>query len=68
MNTTVFVLILFAHVGPLGDGNSNALTTAEFIGEQACLAAGNKAKSMAAGTVKRIEFVCVPKQVNWVKQ
>ena len=26
MNTTVFVLILFAHVGPMGDGNSNALT------------------------------------------
>ena len=21
MNTTVFVLILFAHVGPMGDGN-----------------------------------------------
>ena len=25
-----FVLILFAHVGPMGDGNSNALATAEF--------------------------------------
>jgi hypothetical protein len=67
-NTAAFILILFAHVGPAGDGNSNALTTAEFIGEQACVAAGNRAKTMANGTVKRIEFVCVPKQVNWIKQ
>ncbi|WP_146186000.1 hypothetical protein [Acidovorax sp. 107] len=58
MNSTAWILILFAHVGPMGDGNSNALTTAEFSSQQACEAAGKAAKAMAGGTVKRIEYVC----------
>jgi hypothetical protein len=55
----MWILILFAHVGPMGQGNSNALTTAQFSSQQACTEAGKAAKSMAAGTVKAIEFVCV---------
>ena len=54
-----FVLILFAHVGIMGDGNSNALTTAYFLSEKACYAAGNAAKKMTGNTVKKIEFVCM---------
>lgn len=62
MNPISFVLILFAHVGPMGDGNSNALTTQDgFSSQKACIAAGQAAKSMAQGTVKSIEFVCVSK-------
>lgn len=57
---TAWILILFAHVGPLADGNSNALTTAEFQSEASCRAAGKAASAMANGTVKKIEFVCVP--------
>lgn len=53
-----WILILFAHVGPMGNGNSNAITTAEFSTQQACMAAGAAAKRMAQGTVKSIEFVC----------
>jgi hypothetical protein len=30
----MWILILFAHVGPLGEGNSNALTTAQFSTQQ----------------------------------
>lgn len=60
-NLIVYVLILFAHVGPLGDGNSNALTTQEFNGKAACETAGNAAKNLARGTVKEISFACVPK-------
>ena len=58
---TIFVLILFAHVGSLGQGNSNALAMQEFSSQQTCQAAGVAAKSMAQGTVKKIEFVCVQK-------
>lgn len=54
-----WILILFAHVGPIGNGNSNAITTAEFSTQQTCMAAGAAAKRMAQGTVKSIEFVCV---------
>ena len=61
MNTAVFVLILFAHVGPTGDGNSNALTVAEFTTQDRCMAAGKAAAGMAMGTVKNINWVCVPK-------
>lgn len=58
--STIWILILFAHVGPLADGNSNALTTAEFQSESACRAAGKAASAMAQNTVKKIEFVCTP--------
>ena len=61
MNTAVFVLILFAHVGPMGDGNSNALTVTEFTTQDRCMAAGKAAGEMALGTVKNINWVCVPK-------
>ena len=57
---TGWILILFAHVGPMGDGNSNALTTAHFGNERACIAAGEAAKSMSAGSTKIIKYVCKP--------
>lgn len=57
----IYVLILFAHVGLMGKGNSNALTTHEFNSETACVEAGKKAKALANGTVKEIAFVCVKK-------
>ena len=37
----IYALILFAHVGLMGSGNSNALTTAEFTSEATCKAAGD---------------------------
>lgn len=59
----IWTLILFAHVGALGDGNSNALTNITgFKTQQSCQAAGQQAKTMAGGSVKRIEFVCVKDQ------
>lgn len=58
MNTTAWILILFAHVGAMGNGNSNALTTAEFSSRERCEAAGIAARKMAQGTVKQIEWVC----------
>lgn len=61
MNTIAFILILFAHVGPLGDGNSNALTVAEFTSRARCEAAGAAAKKLVQGTVKSIEWTCVQK-------
>lgn len=57
----LYVLILFAHVGIMGSGNSNALTTAEFSSKETCEAAGNAAVKMADGTVKNISFVCMKK-------
>jgi hypothetical protein len=61
MNTAIFVLILFAHVGPMGQGNSNALTVAEFTTAERCAAAGQAAKKLAQVSVKSIEWVCMPK-------
>ena len=59
MNAVNWVLILFAHVGPMGDGNSNALTTAYFTTRPACEAAGRAAKNLASASTKVIEYVCV---------
>ena len=57
----IYVLILFAHVGLMGSGNSNALTTAEFSTAETCKAAGDAAVKMAGGTVKNITYVCAKK-------
>jgi hypothetical protein len=61
MNTAAFVLILFAHVGPMGEGNSNALTVSEFTSQARCEAAGKAARKLASNSVKSIEWVCVAK-------
>jgi hypothetical protein len=58
MNTAGWILILFAHVGPVGTGNSNALTTAVYSSAESCAAAGNAAKKLAGGSTKKIEWVC----------
>ena len=54
-----WVLILFAHVGMFGDGNSNSITTAQFLGKDTCVAAGQAAKALSSGSTKEISFVCV---------
>lgn len=56
---TFWILILFGHVGPMGDGNSNTLTTARFTTKERCIAAGNAARGLSTGSTKKIEFVCV---------
>lgn len=58
---STFILILMMHVGPIGKGNSNALTTAEFSSKEACIEAGESATRMALSTVKEIKYVCVKK-------
>lgn len=56
-----YILILMMHVGPMGDGNSNALTTAEFSSKDLCIKAGQAAEKMAQNTVKQIKYQCVEK-------
>lgn len=56
-----FILILMMHVGPMGSGNSNALTTAQFDSRTACEYALAEAKKLAINTVKEIRGVCAPK-------
>ncbi len=58
MNVIGWVLIVFAHVGAMGDGNSNALTTAYFTTKENCEAAGRETKKLAGSSVKKIEFTC----------
>lgn len=58
---TLYILILFAHVGPMGDGNSNALSMHEFSSQSTCEAAGTAAKRLSQGSTKNIEFVCTKK-------
>lgn len=57
----IYVLILFAHVGLMGDGNSNALTTQEFSSKERCELAGKAAMKLASGSVKEISYTCQPK-------
>lgn len=60
MSGITWVLILFAHVGPLGEGNSNALTAVPgFASQQECTAAGEAAKSLGNATTKLIKYACV---------
>ena len=58
MNTAGWILILFAHVGAMGNGNSNALQTAWYSTAERCQAAGKAAQKLASGSVKSIEFTC----------
>lgn len=61
MMPSEYILILMMHVGPLGSGNSNALTTAVFYSQDACEIAGKKAEKLTANTVKEIKYTCVKK-------
>lgn len=55
-----YVLILFAHVGMLGDGNSNSLAVVPgFTSQQECQQAGAAAKDLSVGSTKLIKFACV---------
>lgn len=58
----MWILILFAHVGVMGSGNSNSLTTAEFSTEQSCKIALQKSEDMSSGSTKVIKGICVKKQ------
>lgn len=56
----IWVLVIFAHVGIIGSGNSNALTSVDgFKTKEACEAAGRAVKAMEDGTVKVVKFTCV---------
>lgn len=55
-----WVLIIMMHVGGLGSGNSNALTSViGFTSIKECQAAGALASDLARGTVKEIKTICV---------
>jgi Tfp pilus assembly ATPase PilU len=55
-----YVLLIMMHVGALGDGNSNALTSiVGFKNKAACEVAATKARQLAQGTTKEIRTVCV---------
>lgn len=55
-----YILVLFFHVGPMADNNSNAaISIPGFTSEQECKAGGEKSKSLIYGTVKEVNFVCL---------
>ena len=56
----VWALIIFFHVGPMGDGDSNATTTVHGFETQAlCNAAAKETDKLVYGTVKSVRSVCV---------
>ena len=56
----MWVLIIFAHVGMMGKGDSNALTTVSgFTSNITCMEAGAISKTLTQGTVKEINYKCV---------
>lgn len=56
-----YILILFAHVGIMGSGNSNSVTTAEFNTKESCEVALRAAESLSSGSTKIIRGVCAKK-------
>jgi hypothetical protein len=56
-----WILILFFHVGILATGNSNSVTTAVFSSETRCKSGGEAAVRLVHGTVKAVNYVCVPR-------
>lgn len=55
-----FILILFFHVGFMGDTDSNATTTVPgFTSQAECEQAGKDAGYLVKGTKKNLEYVCV---------
>ena len=55
-----WIMIVFAHVGAMCSGNSNALTSVPgFQSQSACEAAGKAIERLATGTCKDITFACV---------
>ena len=58
---TLYILILFAHVGPMGSSDSNVLSMYEFSSQSTCEAAGVAAKRLSQGSTKNIEFICMKK-------
>ena len=61
IESTIWVLILFAHINDNVSGKSNAITTAEFSSQGTCIKAGEAAKQLVKSAVKQIEFTCVRK-------
>lgn len=57
---STWALILFFHVGILGNTDSNATSVVHgFQTEQLCESAGDKASRLTRGTKKDTRFVCV---------
>jgi hypothetical protein len=56
-----YILILFAHVGMMGSGNSNSVAMHEFRSKESCLYALKKAEGLSSGSTKVIKGECVPK-------
>jgi hypothetical protein len=55
-----WVMIIFFHVGIMGSGNSNAVTSIpNFKTQVQCQQAGDAAKKLVSGTVKEVSYVCV---------
>ena len=56
----MWILIVYAFAGGMSGTDSVALTTVgSFKVEQVCIAAGEKAKKMANGTLKEIRYTCL---------
>lgn len=56
----IWVLILFAHAGPMSEKDSMAMTNVPgFTTQVACQSAGEQAKKMASLTTKVVKYTCV---------
>ena len=55
----MWTLIIFIYAGVFAKGDSVAIHSVKFDTEQACIAAGNKTKTLVDGTAKEAKFVCV---------
>lgn len=55
-----YILVLFFHVGILGDSDSNAVTNIPgFMSLESCQQAGTQAQVLTRGTKKETRFVCL---------
>jgi hypothetical protein len=56
----MWILVLFIHVGSMGEGNSVAVTNIPgFVSFEECKQAGKDAKGLVSGTVKDLGYTCL---------
>lgn len=56
-----YIMIIFAHVGMMGSGNSNSVSVANFKTKESCETARPQVESLSSGSTKIVKTICVAK-------
>jgi hypothetical protein len=54
-----WILLIFMHAGAFSHNDDVSITTARFVQQNACEAAGKAIEQLARPTVQAVKFVCI---------